>query len=115
MCKKLIYLVSFVLVLGLAGTASAELVAYWRFEGDFIDATGNGHDGTPFDAPAIVDDPARRMAVEPLTMQMYYMVSGSVLMVTGTSVAVAFAPTPIPLRRESGIIWPPSRMEMQEQ
>ena len=64
MSKELIYLVSIVLVLGPAGTVSAELVAYWRFEGDFVDATGNGHDGTPFDAPAIVDDPVRGQVLE---------------------------------------------------
>ncbi len=64
MCKKLIYLVSIVFVLGLASTVSAELVAYWRFEGDFVDATGNGHDGTSFDAPAIVDDPVRGQVLE---------------------------------------------------
>ncbi|GAG38241.1 unnamed protein product [marine sediment metagenome] len=34
----------------------AELIAYWRFEGDFADATGNGHDGTSFDTAAIVDE-----------------------------------------------------------
>jgi len=50
MCKKLIYLVSFVLVLSTAGNASAELVAYWKFdEGSgttAVDSSGNGNDGT---------------------------------------------------------------------
>jgi len=50
MCKKLIYLVSFVLVLSTAGNASAELVAYWKFdEGsgtNAVDTSGNGNDGT---------------------------------------------------------------------
>jgi hypothetical protein len=50
MCKKLIYLVSFVLVLSTAGNASAELVAYWKFdEGSgttAVDTSGNGNDGT---------------------------------------------------------------------
>jgi len=52
MSKKLIYLVSFVLVLGLTltSTASAELVAWWRFdEGSgttAVDSSGNGNDGT---------------------------------------------------------------------
>ncbi len=40
MCKKLIYLVSFVLVLGLASSASAELVAYWTFNHDPNDSIG---------------------------------------------------------------------------
>jgi len=49
MYRKLIFLLSFVLMLGLAGSASAELVAYWPLdEGSgttAIDVTGNGHDG----------------------------------------------------------------------
>jgi hypothetical protein len=64
MYRKLFYLFYFVLVTGLAGTASAELVAYWQFDGDFVDTTGNGHDGTPFDSPAIVDDPVRGQVLE---------------------------------------------------
>jgi hypothetical protein len=50
MCKKLIYLVSFVLVLSTAGSASAELVAYWKFDegsgATAFDSSGNGLDGT---------------------------------------------------------------------
>ncbi len=54
MCKKLIYLISFVLVLGLvltsvAKAADPDLVAYWKFdEGSgttAVDSTGNGNDG----------------------------------------------------------------------
>jgi hypothetical protein len=33
------------LLLGFAGTASANLVAHWTFDGTLDDATGNGHDG----------------------------------------------------------------------
>jgi hypothetical protein len=50
MCKKLIFLVSSILLLMLAGNASAELVAYWKFdEGSgtiAFDSSGNGLDGT---------------------------------------------------------------------
>jgi len=50
MCKKLIYLVSFVLVLSMAGNASADIVVHWTFdEGSgttVVDRTGNGYDGT---------------------------------------------------------------------
>jgi hypothetical protein len=52
MFKKLIYLVSFVLVLSLAlaGTARAELVGWWRFdEGSgttAYDFSGYGNEGT---------------------------------------------------------------------
>ncbi len=50
MSKKLIYLVSFVLVLSIAGNASAGLVAHWPLdEGSgttAVDLSGNGHDGT---------------------------------------------------------------------
>ncbi len=51
MSKKLIYLVSFVFVLGMAltGTARAELVAQWRFDDGSgttaADSSGNGNDG----------------------------------------------------------------------
>ncbi len=40
MCKKLIYFVSFVFVLGIAGSASAELVAYWPLDDDANDTIG---------------------------------------------------------------------------
>ncbi len=50
MCKKLIYLMSFVLVLGMVGSASAELVAHWKLDdegtGTVVDSSGYGHDGT---------------------------------------------------------------------
>ncbi len=50
MCRKLIYLFSFVLVLSIAGNVSAELVGYWKFdEGSgtiAYDSSGNGLDGT---------------------------------------------------------------------
>ncbi len=45
MCKKLIYLVSFVLLLGLASSASASLVAYWQLDNDATDSAG-GINGT---------------------------------------------------------------------
>ncbi len=52
MCKKLIYLVSFILVLGLTLTnsASAELVGWWKFDDGSgttaLDSSGKGNDGT---------------------------------------------------------------------
>jgi len=54
MCRKLIYLVSFVLVLGLAMSvaegADPSLIAWWRFEEGSgttaYDSSGNGNDGT---------------------------------------------------------------------
>jgi hypothetical protein len=50
MCKKLIYLVSFILVLSMAGNATADLILHWKFdEGSGTtahDSSGNGHDGT---------------------------------------------------------------------
>ncbi len=50
MCKKLIYLISFVLVLSIAGSASADLMAHWKFDegsGNVAhDTSGNGNDGT---------------------------------------------------------------------
>ena len=50
MCRKFIFLISFVLVLSTAGNVSAVLVAHLPFdEGSGTvaqDVTGNGHDGT---------------------------------------------------------------------
>ena len=47
MCRKLICLISFVLMLSVAGNASAELVAYWTFDegsGNIVyDLSGNGN------------------------------------------------------------------------
>jgi hypothetical protein len=40
MCKKLICLASFVLMLGLAGSASAALVAHWEFDNSATDSVG---------------------------------------------------------------------------
>jgi hypothetical protein len=50
MCKKLIYLVVFVLVLSIAGNASADLLVHWALEEGsgttVFDTSGNGNDGT---------------------------------------------------------------------
>ncbi|MHC4538056.1 MAG: LamG domain-containing protein, partial [Planctomycetota bacterium] len=50
MSKKLIYLISIVLVLGLFSSASAELIGHWKFDegsGEVaFDSSGNGNDGT---------------------------------------------------------------------
>ena len=51
MCKKLIYLVSFVLVLSGSGNASAELVGHWKLDGNLDDSAGSANGtftgGTP--------------------------------------------------------------------
>jgi hypothetical protein len=55
MCKKLIYLCSFVLVLSLASSASADLVARWKFDegsGDTaFDSSGNNYHVTLVNNP----------------------------------------------------------------
>jgi len=63
MSKKLICLVSFVLVLGIARVSSADLVAYWDFEGGFADAWGS-NDATPYGETDIVLDPERGRVAE---------------------------------------------------
>jgi hypothetical protein len=59
MSKKLIYLVSFVLVLSLADNSSADLVVHWRFdEGagtNALDSSGNGYDGEFVGTPEWVE------------------------------------------------------------
>ena len=56
MCSRLICLVSSILVLVVAGSASADLVAHWTFdEGSgavVTDSSGNGNDGTIVNNPA---------------------------------------------------------------
>ncbi|MHC4586484.1 MAG: LamG domain-containing protein [Planctomycetota bacterium] len=60
MSQKLIYLVCFVVVLSMAGQASAELILHWRFDegsGDTVnDSSGNGRVGTIEGATWTVDD-----------------------------------------------------------
>jgi len=52
MCRKLFFWAFLAIVLGLtmAGAASAELVAWWRFDDSSgtsaMDASGNGNDGS---------------------------------------------------------------------
>jgi len=66
MCKKLLYLVPVVLVLALllGNTASAELIAHWPLDGNYGDATGNGHDGIPLGDPDFVQDSERGLVLE---------------------------------------------------
>jgi len=60
MCKKLIYLVSFILVLSVSGSVCADLVGHWKLDdgsGTTVsDSSGNGNDGTITDNPDF-DDP----------------------------------------------------------
>jgi len=56
MCKRLVYLFSFVLVLGLVLTSAAEgadpsLVAWYRFDGNAFDSSGNDLHGTEMGNP----------------------------------------------------------------
>jgi len=57
MCKKLVYVISFVLALGIVLTSFAEagLVGHWRLDGNAFDSSGNGLDGVIFGAPQWVD------------------------------------------------------------
>ena len=59
MFRKLSLLVSFILVLSIAGNASADLMAHWRFNeavGDTVeDSSGNGNDGTLMNDPKWVN------------------------------------------------------------
>ncbi len=59
MCRKLILLTSFVLVLGLVLTRAADgarprLIGWWRFDGDTRDYSGLGNDGTAVGNPTFV-------------------------------------------------------------
>jgi len=58
MCRKLVCLFTFIIVLGAADNSRAELVGYWRLDegsGTMVsDSSGNGHDGTIEGDPAWV-------------------------------------------------------------
>ena len=60
MCKKLIYLCSFVLVLGLvlpsaSGAGDPSLLGWWKFDGDALDSSGNERHGTLVGGPQYVE------------------------------------------------------------
>ncbi len=57
MCKRLFFLISIVVVLGLVGNAQAVLVGYWNFDdGTANDSSGNDHHGTlMYDATTVID------------------------------------------------------------
>ena len=59
MCKKLIYLTSFIVMLSVIGRASADLAVHWPLEDGSgtiaTDVSGNGNDGTFSGAPEWVD------------------------------------------------------------
>jgi len=46
MSKKLMYLISFILLLSMAGNSLGDLVLHWPLDGDAMDISGNGNDGT---------------------------------------------------------------------
>jgi len=57
MCRKLLYL-TFVLMLSLlpaSGANAADLVGWWKFDGDALDSSGLGNDGTLAGDPEFVD------------------------------------------------------------
>ncbi|MFC1795245.1 LamG domain-containing protein [Planctomycetota bacterium] len=54
MCNKLIFLISFVSVLTMVGSSSAQLVGHWRFDGDLDDSVGEAHGTFNGGSPAYV-------------------------------------------------------------
>ncbi|MHC4434033.1 MAG: hypothetical protein ACYTBS_19495 [Planctomycetota bacterium] len=60
MCKKLVLLISFALMLSLvlaSATATANnLVGWWKFDGDTLDYSGLGNDGTAIGNPTFIAD-----------------------------------------------------------
>jgi hypothetical protein len=63
MCRKLICLISFILVLGLAGSAAADLIGKWTFDegsGKTVsDTSGSGANGTITGNPDWISGPAK--------------------------------------------------------
>ncbi len=69
MCRKLILLISFVLVLGLFLTRAADgalprLIGWWKFDGDTLDYSGLGNDGTAVGNPIFVPGKVGSGAIE---------------------------------------------------
>jgi len=62
MCRGQIYLTSFVLVLSLVSSASADIVAYWPLNGDALDMVGNHH-GTLVGGASFVTDTTRSIVL----------------------------------------------------
>jgi hypothetical protein len=59
MCRRPIFLISFVWLLCSITNAPANLVGHWPFEGNFNDSSGNGNDATARGNAAIVNDTQR--------------------------------------------------------
>ncbi|MCP4610017.1 MAG: LamG domain-containing protein [Planctomycetes bacterium] len=55
MFRQSICLISLILVLCAFGNAEADLVGYWRLDGNAADSSGGGHDGEIFGEPKWVD------------------------------------------------------------
>ncbi|MFB0553817.1 MAG: LamG-like jellyroll fold domain-containing protein [Phycisphaerae bacterium] len=74
MCRKMIYLVSFILVLSVSGSVWADLVGHWRLdEGSgttVYDSSGNGNDGTFLDNPDF-DDPTWIPGISGTALEFY--------------------------------------------
>ncbi|MCP4610219.1 MAG: hypothetical protein GY845_16035 [Planctomycetes bacterium] len=74
MCKKLICLVSFILVLSAAGSIRADLVGHWTLDDGSgttaIDISGNGNDGTLMDNPDL-ENPAWIPGIRGGAMEFY--------------------------------------------
>jgi hypothetical protein len=69
MCRKLILLTSFVLLLGLVLTRAADgapprLIGWWRFDGDTRDYSGLGNDGIAVGSPTFVPGKVGSEAIE---------------------------------------------------
>ena len=62
--ERAIMLISLVAGLLLINTAAADLIAHWPLTGDYKDATGNGHDGTPLGSPEFVQDAVQGRVLE---------------------------------------------------
>ena len=61
MSRKLLCLISFIVVLGMAAISPAgldddpNLAGYWKFDGDTLDSSGNGRDGTLMGGAALLE------------------------------------------------------------
>ncbi len=55
MFKKLVHLSILLLMAVSVPNASAELIGWWKFDGDFVDSSGNGNIATPEGSPVFTD------------------------------------------------------------
>ncbi len=89
MFRRMIFTFSLILLLGLASVSSADLVAYWDFEGDFGDTVGNNDAASHGDTDIVLDPERSRVAELDGTGDYIEIPNSASLNITGNEITVA--------------------------